>query len=382
MFRKLLFLFLIFFPSFATASELPFTDVSSKDFYYSDLKHMYDAGVIGDTVDHLFRPDGLLPRDEFVGIAVGVSCQNCLSPSIEDIIRYRTDPFIDILKTNRYFYCISYAQEKEIVRGYTLDATGKTQCQNGQTFEKVPFCGENNITRIEAAAVLLRQSGLWNESLNENSYEKKTVLQDVDDYWYGYAQKAVESGLVRIDANGKIFPNEYITRKEFVTMASRIFTINMCSVKNFDETPADFISTIQIFDKEKKNCSDSESITVFPNSTETVYDFGGYATGNIALPLQYDWTFTNRTTGEQKFATGSCLDNFDLGSGGDWVLKLVVTDSLGTSSISYVQVSSKDSENDGLSVQIGNTGNSLGTAFTALRGTVGVPMPFFSTTSG
>lgn len=56
-------------------------------------------------------------------------------------------------------------------------------------------------------------------------------------------------------------------------MASKIFTINMCQVKN-SKTPSDFASIIKIFDKEKRNCSPSEKITTFPNSTETTYDFG------------------------------------------------------------------------------------------------------------
>lgn len=192
---------------------------------------------------------------------------------MEDIIRYNQDPFVDILKKNRYFYCISYAKEKEIVRGYTLDSAGKTQCQNKQEFSEVPFCPANNITRIEAAAVLLRQAGLWNESYNDNPYEKRMTLPDVDAYWYGYAQKAVESGLIAPGTDKKISPNEYITRKEFVMMASKIFTINMCQVKN-NKTPADFASIIKIFDKEKKNCSESGKISVFPDNTESIYDFG------------------------------------------------------------------------------------------------------------
>lgn len=57
-------------PSIVMASELPFTDIPPGATYTTDLKHMYDAGVITDTPDHLFRPDGLLSRDEFVGITV------------------------------------------------------------------------------------------------------------------------------------------------------------------------------------------------------------------------------------------------------------------------------------------------------------------------
>jgi len=70
MFRKLFLLLLLIAPSFVYAAGLPFTDVSSQASYYSDLKYMFDAGVISDTSDHLFHPNGLLPRDEFVAITV------------------------------------------------------------------------------------------------------------------------------------------------------------------------------------------------------------------------------------------------------------------------------------------------------------------------
>lgn len=186
-----------------------------------------------------------------------MSCRKCIEPSLDDIIRYKTSPFVDILKKNQYFYCISYAKEKEIVRGYVLDSTGNTQCQNGQNFKEVPFCPVNSISRIEAAAVLLRQAGLWTEALNSSAFEKKMTLSDVDTYWYGYAQKAIQSGLITTGANNKIFPNEYITRKEFVVMASKIFTINMCSVKN-NENPNDFASIIKIYDKERVPSSHAE----------------------------------------------------------------------------------------------------------------------------
>jgi hypothetical protein len=70
MFRKFLLFLLLITPSFVYAEGLPFTDVSSQTSYYSDLKYMFDAGVISDTSDHFFHPDGLLPRDEFVAITV------------------------------------------------------------------------------------------------------------------------------------------------------------------------------------------------------------------------------------------------------------------------------------------------------------------------
>lgn len=274
MLKKILFCLLLLAPSGAFASDLPFTDVPLQAPYYSDLKRMYQAGVIADTTDHLFHPDSLLSRDQFVGVTVGVSCRKCLYPTPEDIIRYNTDPFADVTKKNQYFYCVSYAKEKEIVRGYVLDRSGHAQCQDGQDFAEVPFCPANNITRIEAVAVLLRQAGLWNETLNIGPYDKKAGFRDVDDYWYGYAQKAVESGLATVSAEGKFSPNEYITKREFVTMAARIFTLNLCSIKNENSSPSAFASTIKVLDKAKQGCSTQEGGTTFSDGSEDTYDFG------------------------------------------------------------------------------------------------------------
>lgn len=70
MFKKLFFLIFFLLPAIVSAADLPFTDVPASFSWYNDLRNMYDAGVVGDTPDHLFHPDGPLLRDEFVGIVV------------------------------------------------------------------------------------------------------------------------------------------------------------------------------------------------------------------------------------------------------------------------------------------------------------------------
>lgn len=95
--------------------------------------------------------------------------------------------------------------------------------------------------------------------------------------------------------------------------------------------------------------------------------------------MRYDWIFSNSTTGEQKTASGSCLDNFNLESIGSWIAKLVVTDTQGRTSTAYQQVSVN---NGGLSAYINSSRDMLHTAASALHGTANIPMSFFSTTTG
>lgn len=51
-----------------------------------------------------------------------------------------------------------------------------------------PFCETNKTTRIEAAAMLLRQAQLWDDAKN-TGYIKKINITDINGYWQGYAEK-------------------------------------------------------------------------------------------------------------------------------------------------------------------------------------------------
>jgi hypothetical protein len=52
-----------------------------------------------------------------------------------------------------------------------------------------PFCAANNITRIEAAAILLRRANLWDDTLNNSNFDRIFSIPDASTYWYGYAKK-------------------------------------------------------------------------------------------------------------------------------------------------------------------------------------------------
>jgi hypothetical protein len=92
----------------------------------------------------------------------------------------------------------------------------------------VPFCPADTTSRIEAAAILLRQAGIWDDTKNI-SRVRTTEIVDVSDYWYGYAKKAVDSGLLTLD-NKKISPDTPVSRREFVRMAARTYQINQCNL--------------------------------------------------------------------------------------------------------------------------------------------------------
>ncbi len=129
---------------------------------------------------------------------------------------------------------MSYAKEQGIVEGYVIGPDGSSKCENGESYTATPFCANNKITRIEAAAVLLRQAGLWDNARNTANFARTLTIADATDSWYGYAQKAVQSGMITLPSDGKIRPNENISKREFVQMAAKIFRINMCSLRSAD----------------------------------------------------------------------------------------------------------------------------------------------------
>lgn len=149
-------------------------------------------------------------------------------------MKYREIPFLDFEKISPYFYCVSYAKEREIVFGYSIPGATSYSCQDGKSWNGVPFCAKNRTSRIEAAAMLLRQAGLWDDAVNSTNFERKRTFKDVDAYWYGYAQKGTDIGILSPDSDGTLRPNEYVTKREFVKMAAVIYSLNMCDAKGMD----------------------------------------------------------------------------------------------------------------------------------------------------
>jgi hypothetical protein len=135
-----------------------------------------------------------------------------MTPSVADIIRYRVSPFVDLPKVNQYYYCIAYAEEYDITQGYILNELGQSRCENNQLYTSSPFCADNTITRIEAAAILLRRAKLWDDRLNSTSFDRSVSIPDTTSYWYGYAKKAIEINIITPKPDGKIGQDEKITR--------------------------------------------------------------------------------------------------------------------------------------------------------------------------
>lgn len=313
------------FPSFLFAETLPFTDVNPWDPFYDAVSSLYTHGIITDTPDHLFRPHDTIERDTFTMLSLWASCKACRIPTVDEIMRYQMPPFPDISPENPFFFCISYAKERGIVQGYALDPSSKTTlCQNGVSYSTIPFCPANTISRIEWVAMLLRQTKLWDDTKNKNG-EKTMNISDVSEYWYGYAKKAVEAGIVFLGPNATFSPDRAITRGEFAIMTIRAIRLNQCGKFDTDLTgirsdnPSSSRNTLGAY----MRIEETSSWDIF-NRT---YSFCAESeTGSIHTNLEYDWNLFHPLSNTRLSAKWQCIESATLTQSGKWILVWEITD--------------------------------------------------------
>lgn len=92
------------------AASMPFTDVRPSDPYYSAISELYSARIISDDGSHLFRPGQPMTRDFFTSLVMSAGCTSCTKATSDMVSLYQTSPFVDIRKSNPYYYCIAEAK--------------------------------------------------------------------------------------------------------------------------------------------------------------------------------------------------------------------------------------------------------------------------------
>ncbi|MBQ7876291.1 MAG: PT domain-containing protein [Clostridia bacterium] len=110
-----------------------------------------------------------------------------------------TGGFTDVKSSDRYAEAITLLSGLGIIQGYD---DGK-------------FYPESNITRAEAATIIVRTLGM-----DENVRKGNTIFSDVDSsHWAsGYINIAVENGIINGFPDGTFHPSEYVTYEQIVKM--------------------------------------------------------------------------------------------------------------------------------------------------------------------
>jgi PKD repeat protein len=261
---------------------------------------------------------------------------------MEDILAYQISPFIDLPKTNQYYYCIAYAKDNGITQWYITDSSGKATCENSQQYMSSPFCAANTITRIEAAAILLRRAQLWDDTLNSGNFDKSLSIVDTTPYWYGYAKKWIEIGIIQQKSDKKIGQDEKISRGEFAIMAARILRYTQCQIDTIDNTIEAAIGIRDTNQKliQKSNFNPWEIFSLVPITTS----------GN----WNYNWIARNPNTWEIIELSGSLLPSSKL-SEWVWIINLQVIDPVTNTVVSQpfstIRIWTKDTYNGDIAIR-------------------------------
>lgn len=356
--KILIFLILSIFTKsvFAENIENVFSDIDKNYIYYNELQSLYDKWMIFPDSNNKFNPNSLIKRDDFVWITMEVNCIKCIQPAtpVELITKYSNIlPFFDVFQENKNFYCISEWKNNWFTLWY--DKSYKCDDWTTKNWES-PFCINNNITKEEALAIMLRKSSIFtledsektindirNWIITENLANDLTPKIDWSPYtFYWYFQKALDYSLVEYDSkwnkkeykllekdsNWNLNPRKAITKQEFLKWAYILLKANSCNISS-NQTKLNIWVDLNILDKictkSDQNCKKSS----FPNTNETIYDIKAivwWVDLSKLTEKSYVRQLYNQNTWESGMIYWSYVDNYKFNN---WNRKinLIVVDS-------------------------------------------------------
>ena len=168
------------------ASNLPFYDVKTSDWFYNDVAYCYDAGLMNGTSATLFSPNDTTTRAQFVTVLYRLA----KSPDVSSL----STKFTDVVKGSYYENAVKWAQSWKVVEG-TSETT---------------FSPDARITREQMVTMLFRYAGAqapegtlpFTDAASVSNYARSAVL------W------ATQNGIVNGMGDGTFVPQGYATRAQ------------------------------------------------------------------------------------------------------------------------------------------------------------------------
>jgi hypothetical protein len=383
------YIFLFFIKSSIFAASIPveniFSDIDVDYKYYNELQYLYDKWMIFPDENWRFNPNKLLDRDEFFWIMMEVSCEKCISPntSYSLINKYgdKDSLFFDVNKNNKYFYCISEAENSWYVKWYQPWTT----CENWVKKEnEIPFCPNNVVTLEEAISTLLISSNILDENQfnliknNVLSWEINEYLSD--DVWpfnldesfnefYPYFKKAIWYNFLYYDnfwneitrnlieiVDNKIYPKQSLNREKFLVLSYILLKENSCNTQSKNN----IWLNINIHNK-VCNINNTDICSLSNLSwNEKIFDFNWLVFlpegDNITNEESYIWRFYNFDNWEQIIKYWKYIDDYEFLN--NWNYRIffrVITDNWNTWEVfTDINFSSENALNNKLNIWILN----------------------------
>lgn len=188
-------------PTTSTSENLPFTDVSTRDWFYDDVKFVSEKGIMNGTSRNTFGPNLAITRGMIVTILYRMEGEPAITKDC---------PFTDVKSGSYYEKGVSWASENDIVSGYG----------NGM------FGPNDEITREQLAAILFRYA-----QHKKFDVSAKTDLTGYADYnkvsaWASNALNwANANGLVNGAGRNSLNPKGYATRCQSAAILHRFYTL-------------------------------------------------------------------------------------------------------------------------------------------------------------
>ena len=175
----------------------PFTDVSEKDWFYSDVMFVYENGLMLGTSKTLFSPYGTATR----GMMATILWRMEGSPAPKG-----KNSFADVEAGKWYADAITWTAENGIFAGYGKDKFGP----------------DDPITREQLAAIFYRYADYKGYDLTvKGNLDKFKDADKITDYAKTAMQWAVGSGLVKGKSGNLLDPQGTATRAEIAAMLHR-----------------------------------------------------------------------------------------------------------------------------------------------------------------
>ena len=185
-------------PATGTDDRLPFDDVRRGDWFYDDVRYVYETGLMNGTANRIFAPSVSTTRAMIVTILWRLEG----SPVVNFAMRFR-----DVVENAWYSEAVRWAAANGIVTGYSENAFGPN----------------DNITREQLAAILHRYAKY--KGLDVSAGEDTNILsfddaQTISGYAVPAMQWACGAGLMQ-GSNRKLLPTAEATRAQVAAMLHR-----------------------------------------------------------------------------------------------------------------------------------------------------------------
>ena len=175
----------------------PFTDVSEKDWFYSDVMFVYENGLMLGTSETLFSPHETATR----GMMATILWRMEGSPAPKG-----KNSFTDVEAGKWYADAITWTAENGIFAGYGKDKFGP----------------DDPITREQLAAIFYRYADYKGYDLTvKGNLDKFKDADKITDYAKTAMQWAVDSGLMKGKSGNLLDPQGTATRAEIAAMLHR-----------------------------------------------------------------------------------------------------------------------------------------------------------------